>query len=255
MQIRAGTSGWSYAAWKGPFYPADLPPSRMLSSYAEHFDAVEVNATYYRMPRPAMLEGWRGDVPDGFRFALKAPLRLAARTLAGREVATFTRTAAALGSRLGPLLFRPPPGAPDAGWVRDLLALVPSGVRAVVELREPAWHRDDVVTAIAVAGAALCTTDTDEAEGPLVPTASFGYLRLRRADYDAAALARWAARISGQPWKEAFVFFRHEDEARGPRLARALLETLAGERRAHMLAARESGLAGEGRGGGRTGPA
>lgn len=228
MQVRAGTSGWSYAAWKGRFYPADLPAHRMLPAYAAVFDCVEVNATYYRMPRPATLADWREQVPEGFLFALKAPQRMATlKEGAVRAMAAFDRAAAELGPRLGPLLFRPPPGAPDLGWVRDFLALVPGGRRAVLELREPAWFREDVVTALSDGGVALCTADTDEWETPLVATAPFGYLRLRRADYDGAALRRWAARIADQPWSEAFVFFRHEDEARGPRLARAFLAAWA----------------------------
>jgi uncharacterized protein YecE (DUF72 family) len=230
MRLRAGTSGWSYAAWKGRFYPADLPAGRMLAWYATRFDAVEVNATYYRMPRPDRLAEWRGQVPEAFQFALKAPERMAQLrgAAAARAMAAFERAAAALGPTLGPMLFRPPPGPPDVAWVRELLALVPRGRRAVLEPRDPAWLRDDVLGALVDGGAALCATDLEEGGSPLVPTAPFGYLRLRRADYDEAALHRWAERALAQPWTEAFVFFRHEDEARGPRLARAFLDVTGG---------------------------
>lgn len=226
MRVRAGTSGWSYAAWKGRFYPPGLPARQMLPWYASRFDAVEVNATSYRMPSPAMLSGWRSQVPEGFRFALKAPERMARLRDAGAEraMASFDRAAAALGLTLGPMLFRPPPGPPDLPWLRELLARVPPGRRAVLEPRGPGWVRDDVLAALAGAGVALCATDTDEGpEPPLVPTAPFGYLRLRRAGYDTAALRRWTERIAAQPWSEAFVFFRHEDAAHGPRLAEELL--------------------------------
>jgi len=228
VQIHAGTSGWSYAAWRGRFYPPGLPTSRMLPVYADHFDAVEVNSTYYRMPRPATLAAWRAQVPEAFRFALKAPLwMMGRRSNAAGAMRTFDDAAAALGPALGPTLFRAAPGAPDVGWLREFLALVPRGRRAVLELRDPAWFREDAMRVLRDAGAALCTADADEGETPLVPTAPFGYLRLRRADYSADALRRWAARILAQPWTEAFVFFRHEDEARGPRLARAFLEAWA----------------------------
>ncbi len=231
MQVRAGTSGWSYTAWKGRFYPPGLPVRQMLPWYASRLDAVEVNATSYRMPRPAMLAEWRGQVPEGFRFALKAPERMAQLRGAGAEraMAAFHRAAEALGPALGPLLFRPPSGPPDLPWLRELLARVPPGRRAVFEPREPGWVRDDVLDALSRARVALCVTDLDEGAHPvLVPTAPCGYLRLRRADYDAAALRRWIEQIAAQPWAEAFVFFRHEDEARGPRLARAFLEAWEG---------------------------
>lgn len=229
VQIRAGTSGWSYSAWRGRFYPPDLPTDRMLPAYAAQLDAVEVNSTYYRMPRPATLAAWRAQVPQAFRFALKAPLWMMGRRRdAAGAMRAFDEAAAALGPALGPLLFRATPGAPDVGWLREFLTLVPRGRRAVVELRDPAWLREDALTVLRDAGAALCIADADEGETPFVSTASFGYLRLRRADYAADALRRWAARILAQPWTEAFVFFRHEDEARGPRLARAFLEACAG---------------------------
>ncbi len=230
MQLRAGTSGWSYTAWKGRFYPPDLSAHRMLAWYATAFDAVEVNATSYRMPRPAMLAEWRQQVPEGFRFAVKAPERMAQLrgAPAARAMTAFDRAAASLGPTLGPMLFRPP-GPPDLAWLRDLLALVPRGRQAVLEPRAPGWLRDDVLAALSAAGVALCATDTDEAPAPpLVATAPFGYLRLRRADYDAAALRGWVEQLAAQPWGEAYVFFRHEDEARGPRLARALREAWAG---------------------------
>ncbi len=225
VRIRAGTSGWSYAAWKGRFYPADLPAHRMLPAYAARLDTVEVNATFYRMPRPATLADWREQVPEGFRFALKAPQRIThAARLAGAEDAlgVFQRAAAELGPKLGPVLFQlPPTMKQDLPRLRDFLALLPRGGRAAFEFREPSWFDEAVLSALAAAGAALCVADTEEGETPLIPTAGFGYLRLRRPDYDLPALARWASRVSSQPWAEAFVFFKHEDEARGPELAQA----------------------------------
>jgi len=232
VRIHAGTSGWSYAAWKGPFYPPDLPASRMLPAYAGRLDAVEVNATFHRMPGPGTLAVWREQVPTGFRFALKAPRGITSRARlagAGGTLRVFLERAAELGSKLGPILFQVPPTVKrDLPGLREFLALLPRRLPIALEFREPSWLEDGVLTALADAGAALCLTDTEEDQTPLAPTAGFGYLRLRRSDYDRAALAGWLSRISVQPWSEAFAFFRHEDRGRGPRLAMRLATLAAG---------------------------
>jgi uncharacterized protein YecE (DUF72 family) len=220
MRILAGTSGYSYPAWKGSFYPPDLPSSRMLAAYAARLPAVEINATFYRMPRESTLAGWRAEVPPGFVFALKAPQRITHRKrLSGADddVLLFLRTAAELGSALGPLLWQlPPTQRKDLPRLRAFLALLPRGGRSVLEFRHESWRSDDVLATLAEAGVALCIADTEEGTTPLAATSGFGYLRLRRQDYDDAALARWAEVIRVQPWSDAFVFFKHEDEARGP---------------------------------------
>jgi len=224
MRILAGTSGYSYPAWKGRFYEADLPASRMLASYAARLPAVEVNATFYRMPKPTTLAVWRGEVPAGFVFALKAPQRVThVKRLAGaeEEVAFFLRTAAELGGTLGPLLWQLPPSLPkDLPRLRDFHALLPRGGRSAFEFRHGSWHSDDVLAALSEAGAAVCIADDEQRSTPVTATAGFGYLRLRRPDYDAASLERWADAVRAQRWSDAFVFFKHEDEARGPELAR-----------------------------------
>ncbi len=235
MRILAGTSGWSYAPWKGPFYPPDLPSARMLAWYAAHLPTVEVNATFHRMPRAEQLASWRAQVPAGFRFALKAPQRIThfAR-LAGVEepVRAFLGAAAELGDALGPVLWQLPPSLrKDVGRLSDLLALLPRGARAAFEFRHPTWLDDEVLALLAGAGAALCVADTEEGTTPLVATGRFGYLRLRRPDYGDADLARWLERIRGQAWDEAWVFFKHEDEARGPAFA-LRLAALGGDHRA-----------------------
>ncbi|WP_242395641.1 DUF72 domain-containing protein [Anaeromyxobacter oryzisoli] len=231
MAIRTGTSGWSYAAWKGPFYPAHLPSSRMLAYYAARLSAVEVNNTFYRLPRPGTLAGWRAEVPPGFVFALKAPQRIThMQRLAGADdtVSYFLHGAAELGPALGPMLWQlPPTFKKDLGRLRDFLALLPPGGRHAFEFRHPSWLAEDAFALLADRGAALCVAQDEERETPLVATAPFGYLRLRRPDYDPAALRAWAGRLAAQPWRDAFVFFKHEDGARGPALALAMAE-LAG---------------------------
>jgi uncharacterized protein YecE (DUF72 family) len=223
MRILAGTSGYSYPAWKGAFYPAGLPASKMLAAYAARLPTVEINATFYRMPQARTLAAWRAEVPPAFVFALKAPQRIThQKRLAGAEdeVGYFLRTAAEMGGSLGPLLWQlPPTFRKDLPRLADFLALLPRGGRSAFEFRHPSWRSDDVLAALSAAGAALCIADDEENTTPLAATAGFGYLRLRRPDYDDAALARWADTVRAQPWTEAFVFFKHEDEARGPDFA------------------------------------
>ena len=226
MRVLTGTSGFSYPAWKGSFYPADLPAARMLASYGERLPAVEVNNTFYRMPSGKTLAGWREQVPAAFRFALKAPQRVT-HLLRLREaadpVAHFHRVAAELGDRLGPVLYQLPPNMKkDLPRLADFLALLPTGARTAFEFRHPSWFSDDVYDALRARNAALCVAESEDLEVPLVPTADFGYLRLRREDYAAGELTAWAERIVAQPWGEAYAFFKHEDPGKGPRFAAAL---------------------------------
>jgi uncharacterized protein YecE (DUF72 family) len=192
----------------------------MLRAYAERLPAVEINATFYRMPRAATLAAWRAEVPPSFVFALKAPQRIThVKRLVGvaDDVAFFLHTAAELGGALGPVLWQlPPTFRKDLPRLRELLALLPRGGRFAFEFRHESWRSDDVREALAAAGAALCIAEDEAGASAVVATAAFGYLRLRRQDYDDAALARWAGVVRAQPWREAFVFFKHEDEGRGP---------------------------------------
>jgi len=227
VHVLAGTSGFSYAAWKGFFYPSDLPGGRMLSFYAGKLPAVEIDSTFYRVPTAKTLSSWREQVPDGFRFALKAPRRVThqARLAAGAtdSAGFFYRTTAELGPYLGPVLYQLPPDLRrDLPRLSAFLEFLPAGGRAAFEFRHRSWFADDVFEALRARGAALCVAESDEMETPVVATAAWGYLRLRKAEYAAADLSSWAERILDQPWDDAFVFFKHEEEARGPRLAAAL---------------------------------
>ena len=234
MELHVGTSGYSYKEWKGRFYPADLKEAGMLRFYAERFPTVEINNTFYRMPSPELLARWEAEVPAGFRFVLKAPRRITHEKRlsdVADTVARLLEVSSGLGDKRGPFLFQLPPYfKKDAARLRGFLGLLPRGVRAAFEFRDPSWEDGEVSDTLREAGAALCLADTDESETPPrpVPTAGWGYLRLRRADYDEAALRAWAGRIRDQPWTEAYVFFKHEDEGRGPELARRLRDVLQG---------------------------
>lgn len=232
MRLYAGSSGFSFPEWKGSFYPAGLPQRRFLAHYASRLDAVELNNTFYRMPSPELLAGWAGEVPDRFRFAIKAPAHISCRVkpaLAAGAMRELGTAARALGPRLGPVLFQLPPELPiDLDRLAGFLALLPPGMRAAFELRHESWRDPAVHSALRAAGAALCVTDMPErAEPELVATASFGYLRLRRARYPKARLAAWRDRVRAIGWEECYVFFRHEDSAAAPRLARRLVAAFA----------------------------
>jgi uncharacterized protein YecE (DUF72 family) len=232
MRVLAGTSGFSYKEWKGSFYPEDLPSEEMLSFYSGRLPAVEINNTFYRMPKPALLESWAEQVPPEFRFVLKASQRITHRKRlkeAGEEVAYFFQTASTLGERLGPTLFQLPPNLKkDLPRLEAFLAVLPAGARAAFEFRHASWFEDDVFEVLRGRGTALCVAEDEELATPLVATADWGYLRLRRQDYDDAAVGAWAEKVRGQAWSEVYVFFKHEDAGAGPRLAEKLLELLPG---------------------------
>ncbi len=232
MNVYVGTSGYSYPKWKGSFYPAKLPAREMLSFYATHFRTVEINNTFYRPPTASALKAWADQVPADFRFVLKAPQEVThVRRLAGAEelVSSLLEAAGTLEKRLGPLLFQLPPNfKKDAPRLRAFLALLPTGCRAALEFRHPSWFDEEVFGLLRDHRAALCVADAaDDLEVPFVATADWGYLRLRRPDYDGKALKAWAARMKAQSWRDCFVFFKHEDAGRGPQLASRLLELLA----------------------------
>jgi uncharacterized protein YecE (DUF72 family) len=231
VRVLAGTSGFSYKEWKGSFYPEELAAAGMLSFYAGRLPAVEINNTFYRMPKPALLSAWSEQVPPEFRFVLKASQRITHRKRlkdAGEEAAYFFRTAATLGERLGPALFQLPPNLKkDLPRLEAFLGVLPEGARAAFEFRHASWFDDGVFEALRARGAALCVAEDEELATPLVATAGWGYLRLRRQDYDDAAVAAWAERVRGQAWGEVYVFFKHEDAGSGPRLAAEFLRRFA----------------------------
>lgn len=226
MKLYCGTSGFSFKEWKGPFYPEKLPANRMLAYYAERLPAVEINNTFYRMPRKSVLEGWAAQVPECFRFAIKAPRRIThAKQLAdcGEEAAYFFGALEALGPRLGVVLFQLPPHArADAGRLAAFLELVPEGMPTAFEFRHPSWRDDTVIAALAHGDAAWVTADNDGGEPPeLSGTGPVTYLRLRAPSYTDEELRSWKGRC--EKFERAFVFFKHEDEAAGPAYAKRML--------------------------------
>ncbi len=231
-RIMVGTSGFSYPAWRGPFYPADLPPSGMLKYYAGVFSTVEINHSFYRLPTPALLASWRRETPPTFRFALKAPQRITHQLRlrdAGEVTQRFVALAATLGDQCGPLLFQLPPHLrADLPRLEAFLATLPPHTDAAFEFRHASWLGDATYELLARHRVALCVADGEAVTTPLVATAPFGYVRLRRPDYGDADLADWARRIReiGR-WKRAYVYLKHDEAGRAPALARAFFAALA----------------------------
>ena len=252
LRVRAGTSGYSYKEWKGPFYPEKMKPADMLSFYAERLSAVEINNTFYRMPKKSVLEGWAEQVGEDFRFSIKASRRIThfkRLKETGEELGFLLGNLEVLGSRLGVVLFQLPPNLKcDLERLDAFLAQLPEGLRAAFEFRHESWRDEAVHRKLADRNFATVTVDTEGEERPeIARTADWGYLRLRRPDYDRAALAEWALEIARCEWDESFVFFKHEDDGAGPRMAAAFLEVAQetrAPRKARPAAARVERAAG-----------
>jgi uncharacterized protein YecE (DUF72 family) len=227
-RLLAGASGYSFKEWKGTFYPANIKPEEMLAFYSERLPTVEINNTFYQMPKVAVLETWATSTPERFRFAIKASrrithmARLKAETAAD-SVAFLYRNLASLGAKRGPVLFQLPPFLKkDLPRLAEFLALLPTGHKAAFEFRNDSWFSDDVYAALKGAGAALCLSEReDNAPPPMVETAPWGYVRLRLETYSDEDLQQWARRLQAASWSEIYVYFMHEPTA--PAYAQALM--------------------------------
>ncbi len=225
VTFRIGTSGYSYKEWKGTFYPEELKASDMLAFYAKHLGTVEINNTFYRLPTKKLVEGWASQVPPTFRFVLKVSQKITHfKRLKGTEEETgyLVESAAALGDKLGALLVQIPPNLPrDDERLASFLSLLPAGMKAALEVRNASWQVPEVYRLLEERDVALVFSQTDEEPEPkVVKTAPWGYLRLRKSSYSPAELSDWSRRIADTGWKEAFVFFKHEQIA--PDLAEKL---------------------------------
>ncbi len=224
--IRAGTSGFSYPGWKGAFYPSDLPQAQMLSYYAARLPAVEVNSTFYRRPPATQLESWAADVPSTFRFAFKASRYFSAGPglkNAEKPLADFITLVSNVKTNLGPLLVQLPKHIKkDVTLLADFVAVVPQNTRVALDLVDPSWSCEEVHEVLRARDVAWCVTESDGAEADFVTTASWGYVRLRKARYDARSIRVWAERLLSAPWGDAYVFFKHDKT--GPKYAAALMK-------------------------------
>lgn len=229
MKLRVGTSGFAFKEWKGPFYPPDLKDDAMLAFYATRFPTVEINNTFYRLPKKEVIQGWAEDVPEGFTFAIKASQRITHHARLKPEAKDLVQylldNTALLGSKLGPVLFQLPPNLKkDASRLSAFLDLLPSGRRFTIEFRHPSWFDDETYEMLRSRDVALCVSEQDEFQSAVVATASWGYARLHRFDYDTAALRAWRERIDALPWADAYIFFKHDHtDGSGPPAVEAFL--------------------------------
>lgn len=220
-----GTSGWSYDGWAGLFYPKGLKRTEWLAYYAERYPSVEVNASFYHLPRESVLAGWAERTPEGFVIAVKAWRAITHRRRlvdCAEPTAVFLDRLEALGDTCGPVLFQLPPRMEaDAGRLAGFLELLPQGRRYAFEFRDPRWHRDDVYRVLEAANAAFCAYELASNVSPRTVTADFVYVRLHgrqaryRGTYDEAALAEWSGWLAGRlaEGRDAYLYFDNTDEA------------------------------------------
>ena len=231
MKFWVGTSGFQYTEWKGNFYPEDLAASKMLPFYAERLSTTEINYTFHRIPAPKTIDNWKMLTPENFRFALKAPQKITHWSKL-RDCADtldyFCKVVTGLGERLGPVLFQlPPTFKKDADVLSSFLRELPS-MRAAFEFRHESWFDDEIFGLLKSRNIALCIAETENMATPTAATADYGYLRLRREDYEKIDIERWAkfVRQQNNRWSDAFVYFKHEEAGIGPKLAKQMMELL-----------------------------
>ena len=228
-KLLAGASGYSFKEWKGSFYPETMKPDGMLAFYAERLPTVEINNTFYQMPKVAVLENWNQLTPPAFRFAIKASRRITHFSRLDAEKARDSveylyRNLAALGGKRGPVLYQLPPFLKkDLARLKEFLKTLPAGHGAAFEFRNDTWFADEVYATLKEAGAALCLSEREDNEPPpLVETAPWGYVRLRLETYTDEDLRRWAERLAATGWSEVFAYFMHEPTA--PAYAQTLMK-------------------------------
>ncbi len=251
MRIRTGTSGFAYPQWRGSFYPAELSNDDMLSHYAQQLPTVEINNTFYRMPKPAVIANWVAQAPAPFEFIIKASQRITHRAkLVGEDAAasmkylfsvleagglTWSGTADAP-PRLGAVLLQTPAyvRATDAtiAALDHLAGLAPAGARLAFELSHASWHNNEVAAVLAKHGAVGVIADRDDGTvdwaSPVVTSAAaWAYIRLRRENYSPTELQAWVTRLRERAHADVWVFFKHEDTARGAEMALELTRLTA----------------------------
>jgi uncharacterized protein YecE (DUF72 family) len=234
-RVLVGTSGYNYPEWRGTFYPEKFSTDKMLAYYAERFPTVEINYTFYRMPTEKLLSGWSSGTPDGFSFTLKAPRRITHDAKLQRcedLLQAFCGTSRTLGPKLAVLLFQlPPTFKKDVDVLRAFIDLLPEGTRAAFEFRHVSWHDPAVIDTLRSRNIALCIADSDKMTTPREVTADYAYFRLRDEGYQQADLEEWASHVARLSVRDAFVYFKHEEQGLGPDFAKRFMAAV--ETRSH----------------------
>ena len=238
--IYVGTSGWQYGWWKGRFYPKDVPQRGWLAHYATRFPIVEVNNSFYMLPKAATFDRWREETPKGFLFAVKASRYIThIRRLreAKDSVDLFWSRTTRLREKLGPILFQLPPNfRPDPALLKDFLGVLPGRMRAAFEFRDDSWQQDEVLELLDRAGAAWVMADRPGWRGPIHVTGGWSYVRFhqgRRAHpgYARSKLRAWADRLAGLDAGDVFAFFNNDAMAAAPNDASTLIDLLLDKKR------------------------
>jgi uncharacterized protein YecE (DUF72 family) len=233
MNLWIGTSGFQYTEWKGTFYPEDLSTAKMLPYYAKRLTTTEINYSFRRIPSAKTIEGWWKATPERFKFSLKAPQKIthfARLKNCGDTLRFFHQVICDLEKKLGCVLFQLPPQLKkDAALLSAFLEEIPVGMRGAFEFRHDSWFDDEIYALLQAKNLALCIADSEKLATPVVATADYGYLRLRREDYQEADVARWAGVVNEQmtSWSDAYVYFKHEESGIGPKLAQQMIGLMA----------------------------
>lgn len=240
-RIFVGTSGWHYDHWKGPFYPQDISTEAMLDFYRRHFATVEINNSFYQLPKPETLRHWRTHTPKDFVFAFKAS-RYITHMKKLKDPAESLRklfaVAEVLGAKLGPILFQLPPrwGANPDRLERFVEAL-PDGHRYTFEFRDPSWFDERIYAILAARNAAFCQYELEGRLSPKKITADFVYIRLHgpaeqayQGSYDAQTLSGWAGALTAwqRQGKTIFCYFDNDQAGYAAQNALRLQEMVAG---------------------------
>jgi uncharacterized protein YecE (DUF72 family) len=228
MNILVGTSGFSYQGWRGDFYPQDVSPNNMIGYYAKRLSAVEINNTSLRPPKEQSLDKWAQQVPYTFRFSVKAPQAITHRN--GRqgvenEISHFLHDVETLEHLLGVILFQVPVFVHKEFSLLDaIFDYWPRDLPVALEFHHPSWHDNDVYRFLQRNNIALCNSDNDEQDDAIISTANWGYLRMRKGDYDTMTMENCLRDIQMQPWEQVYVFFRHQENSQSPISANRFLQ-------------------------------
>jgi uncharacterized protein YecE (DUF72 family) len=243
--VHIGTSGWHYQHWKGKFYSPEIQPAGMLTAYTQHFDSVEINNSFYRLPTPEAVKDWIKQTPKNFVFAVKASRYITHnRKLKYPEetLVKFLQVAKGLGKKLGPILFQLPPGwNVNVDRLAEFLEVLPSRHRYAFEFRNQSWHTSNVIRVLTKFNAAFCIFELNGFQSPANVTANFVYVRLHgpgsayQGDYPKPSLDRWARNIEAWTHKGHDVFFYFDNDQAGYAAKNAMaLRRLVGFDSSHM---------------------
>lgn len=228
-RVHVGVSGFSYASWRGKFYPSEMKPDEFLSYYSKHLDSVEINSSFYAAPNGATVKSWSERTGGGFAFAFKAPRLITHILKLGRasfDVAgKFSTTLDALGGKRGPILFQLPPFLrKDSNLLEDFLVNTATIKNRVFEFRNASWLEGSTYQLLERHDAGFCVADTEEMEPTFEVTAGLAYFRLRKDSYDAKGIDQWSTRIqdASSGSRECYVFLRHDESGENALLARRL---------------------------------